>query len=127
MKTDDVLKALEQCVNGVDSCGGCPLIGCFECRSVLLVHALYTINSQNAEIELLKLENKKLHETNNTLNYQVDVWSPNETIETFAEKMKGVIPEIDDTYIERIVEDYIEKTVNEMTEEHNAPHNNDDD
>lgn len=127
MKTDDVLKALEQCVNGVDSCGGCPLIGCFECRSVLLVHALDTINSQNAEIELLELENKKLHETNNTLNYQVDVWSPNETIKTFAEKMKGIIPEIDDTYIERIVEDYIEKTVNEMTEAQNAPYNNSND
>ena len=41
-------------------------------------------------------------------------------IQEFAEKMKGVIPEIDDTYIERIVEDYIEETVNEMTEEHDG-------
>ena len=47
-----------------------------------------------------------------------------DAIKTFAEKMKGIIPEIDDTYIERIVEDYIEKTVNELTEAQNAPHNN---
>lgn len=118
MKTDDVLKALEQCVNGVDSCGGCPLIGCFECREVLLVHALDTVNSQKAEIELLKLENKKLHETNNALNYQVDVWSPNEAIKKFAERLCDGRVSNDPVVIAA------KCAVNEMTEAQNATHNN---
>lgn len=40
-----------------------------------------------------------------------------EAIKEFADKMKGVIPEIDDTYIERIVEDYIDNLVKEMVGE----------
>lgn len=129
MKTDDVLKALEQCVNGVDSCGGCPLIGCFECRSVLLVHALDTINSQKAEIELLKLENKKLHETNNALNYQVDVWKPNEVLNKFLERLSiYVIPQKREGYNSDIVlKSTIDSLVKEMTEEQNALHNNSSD
>lgn len=98
--------------NKYEPCSICELYICgYECHNDKC-----PVAKMKAEIERLKLENKKLHETNNTLNYQVDVWSPNETIKTFAEKMKGIIPEIDDTYIECIVEDYIEKTVKELTE-----------
>lgn len=125
MNKSDVLKALEQCVNGVDSCGGCPLIGCFECREVLLVHALDTINSQKAEIELLKLENKKLHETNNALNYQVDVWKPNEVLNKFLERLSiYVIPQKREGYNSDIVlKSTIDSLVKELTEKLKEEHN----
>lgn len=88
MKTDDVLEAIERCVSDTGSCRGCPLECKSRCQQKLLDAVRDTINSQNTEIELLKLENKKLHETNNALNYQVDVWSPNEAIKKFAERIE---------------------------------------
>lgn len=135
MKTDDVLKALEQCVNGVDSCGGCPLIGCFECRSVLRVHALDTINSQNAEIADLEAKNKICAEVIARQDNEIDKLSKSvdnyesclkcveviraNAIKEFADRLKDAVDEptkIDGEDIDFII-DIIDRLVKEMTEE----------
>ena len=142
MKTDDVLKALEQCVNGGDSCGGCPLIGCFECRSVLLVHALDTINSQNAEIadleakkeicaEVIARQDKEIEKLSKSVdNYEsclksVEVIRVN-AIKEFAERLNiQVIPQKRDGYTcDIVLKSSIDNLVKEMTEAQNATHNN---
>ncbi len=120
MKTDDVLQALEQCVNGGNTCMGCPLIGCFGCRHAVLVYALETIKRQRAESERLEAGRRADSEAILSLNHEL-LQIRTKTIKEFAERMKGVIPEIDDTYIERIVEDYIDNLVKEMTEVHDEP------
>lgn len=50
MKTDDALKALEQCASGKGSCYGCPLDDEIGCRQKLIEYALETINRQKSEI-----------------------------------------------------------------------------
>lgn len=122
MKTDDVLEAIEHCVSDTGSCRGCPMECKSRCQQKLLDAVRDTINSQKAEIELLKLENKKLHETNNALNYQVDVWKPNEVLNKFLERLSiYVIPQKREGYNSDIVlKSTIDSLVKEMTEEHNG-------
>ena len=144
MKTDDVLKAVEICTSA-KGCLDCPYFGNFgksieNCIDLLLLDARDLIVDLEATILSLK--------KNGTITYQIKLDEEKterikkeclmsidynvkeiraDAIKRFAEKMKGIIPEIDDTYIERIVEDYIEKTVNELMEAQNAPHNNSSD
>lgn len=120
MKTDDVLEAIERCVSDTGSCRGCPLECKSRCQQKLLDAVRDTINSQKAEIELLKFENKKLHETNNALNYQVDVWSPNEAIKKFAERLKAELTTGAGTMRGSVL-NIIDSLVKEMEEEHNEP------
>lgn len=137
MKTDDVLKALKKC-RGL-GCINCPYFtaGTAKCVDDLMEDAADIINRQKAEIDRqeatilslkkngtityqLNLDEEKMERIKNECLMRIDYNVKEiraDAIKTFAEKMKGIIPEIDDTYIERIVEDYIEKTVNEMTEE----------
>lgn len=112
MKTDDVLKALEQCVNGGDSCGGCPLIGCFECRSVLLVHALDTINSLKAENASLEAGRRADSESILSLNHEL-LHVKTEAIKKFAERLCDGRVSNDPVVIA------VKRTVKEMTEEQN--------
>ena len=78
------------------------------------------VQSLKAQIEWL--ENKLFDAKQGTEFYKANFMAKceeidkikTEAIKEFAEKMKGVIPDIDDTYIERIVEDYIDNLVKEM-------------
>lgn len=75
------------------------------------------INRQNAEIERLCVELDEVIIVKDLLFDEAKALikkAKAEAVKEFAEKMKGVIPEIDDTYIERIVEDYIDNLVKEM-------------
>ena len=88
-------------------------------RSHLTKDALDLIRRQQAEIECLTLENRKLTETNNALNYQIDTWSPSEAIKGFAEKLKE--KGFADQYYEHESIIYvadIDDLVKEMTEVH---------
>lgn len=94
MNDNDVIKALEACASGCCYEYGCPFVNMLnedefelridKCTSELCKHALALIKRKAAEIERLELENQKLSKTNNALNYQVDVWNPNQAIKEFA-------------------------------------------
>lgn len=69
---------------------------------------------QHGEIKELKSEIERL---NFNLKAVLDERADHsEAVKEFAERLRGVILEIDDTYIERIVEDGIDNLVKEMTE-----------
>lgn len=125
MNDNEIIKALE-CCTSKSGCLECPLYNpehTGTCVKSVFVNALGLINHQKAEIELLKLENKKLHETNNALNYQVDVWKPNEVLNEFLERLSiYVIPQKREGYNSDIVlKSTIDSLVKEMEEEHNEP------
>ena len=90
---------------------------------VYLPDLLRVIDSQQAENKELKTANLILSQKRFNIFERIEFTDKlkkqikAEAIKEFAEKMKGVIPEIDDTYIERIVEDYIDNLVNEMVGE----------
>ena len=92
MSDNGIINALE-CQLGIDdscNCYGCLFRedkSCIDASERILEVVKDLINHQKAEIELLKLENKKLHETNNALNYQVYVWKPNEVLNKFLERL----------------------------------------
>lgn len=141
MNKNEVLKAIEICTSA-QGCLDCPCFGksIENCINLLLLDARDLIVDQEATILSLKkngtityqikLDEEKMERIKNECLMRIDYNVKEiraDAIKTFAEKMKGIIPEIDDTYIERIVEDYIEKTVKEMTEAQNATHNNGND
>lgn len=108
MTDKEIIKALECCIANDNKCPDCPIFGSEICgKPALFFKEVFDlINRQQAEIERLRDNNKAIMQT------IADVHT--EAIKEFVEKMKGVIPEIDDTYIERIVEDYIDNLVKEM-------------
>lgn len=122
MNENDIIKALECCHVGKRErdCKKCPLYCRVPaCVGHLTKDALDLIRRQQAEIECLTLENRKLTETNNALNYQIDTWSPSEAIKGFAEKLKE--KGFADQYYEHESIIYvadIDDLVKEMTEVH---------
>jgi FtsZ-binding cell division protein ZapB len=126
MTDKEIIKALECCViNG--NCNGCPHYKngkpSHECLETACKDALDLINRQQAENKELKTENLILSQKRFNIFERIEFTdklkkqAKSEAIKEFADKMKGVIPEIDDTYIERIVEDYIDNLVKEMVGE----------
>ncbi len=123
---DEIIKALELCSKldlSFEECDKCPYKG--ECGTKdgnMPADAFALINRQKAEIERLNKEVDRLsqcvlYHDGIVSDLEKDLFDARaETIKEFAEKMKGVIPNIDDTYIERIVEDYIDNLVKEMAE-----------
>lgn len=92
MSDNDIINALKYCTSRSfknNACLECPLQD-EDCGmgNELKKLALNLINRQKAEIGRLTLENRKLTDTNNALNYQVDTWSPSEAIKGFSEKLK---------------------------------------
>lgn len=74
-----------------------------------------------AEIKRLTVENSKLAETNNALNYQIDTWMPSKAIKEFAERLKSLYtgePITDDMHCSiGVIKANIDGLVKEMTGE----------
>lgn len=119
MNDNDITKLLKVC-STASGCKSCRFADSTDCAGEVSAAALDLINRQKAEIERLTLENSKLAETNNALNYQIDTWSPSEAIKAFVERLKnksdycyfGNI----DSLVYRILEKDLNALVEEMTE-----------
>ena len=130
MTDNEIIKALPKMLYGGHTCMNCKydngkdndrcgLKGCKIAR-----YALDLINRQQAEIERLQKGNDELgkaiagaYELNCFLEATRKIVRV-EAIKEFAEKLKDdMVPNIDDTYIESFVEDYIDNLVKEMVGE----------
>ena len=79
MIDNDIIKALEHCIDGCNSL--CPLHKNLDCRNRLCLNALDLINRQQAEIERLKIEKDNLIRTYAECQA--------EAVKEFAERLKA--------------------------------------
>lgn len=71
MNDNDIIKLLKVC-STASGCKDCRFADSTDCAGEVSAMALDLIKRLKAEIERLTLENKKITETNNALNYQID-------------------------------------------------------
>lgn len=116
MTDNEIIKALECCCKN-NNCEGCPLdylTFSSQCASELAIKSLDLINRQQAENERL---NNNISAMVVTLRNSAKAIR-NESIKEFAERLKDdMVLNIDDTYIESFVEEYIDNLVKELVGE----------
>ena len=117
MTDNEIIKALEYCINNNGICEDCPLLNKMnsskECTDEMIRGALTIINRQKAEIERLK----EITESP-ILGKLVHVWK-NEAIVSFAEKLKANMVQIrlgghkHNVITENGIDYYVKETVGE--------------
>ncbi|MBQ7075640.1 MAG: hypothetical protein IJM94_02445 [Clostridia bacterium] len=87
MTDNEIIKALEYCVNGsAEDCDFCEFHG-NECRAGIVCEALDLIKRQKAEVESLESRISALNDTNKMLMDSQEIYWRNRVRE-FAEKLK---------------------------------------